>query len=895
MKKVYKYLFPLLVILIGHNLRVAATPTTFTYSGAIATYTVPAGVYSLAITAKGAQGGAGLGHTGGQGAIMTGTFTATPGHLLKIISGGQTSSALNYTGGGGGGSFVWDVTAGNVLLMAAGGGGGAGYNANGINAVTTLNGTNGGAGATYGGGGTAGSGATSPTGYAYYSGGGCGWLTDGNNGNWLCTNAGGGIKPLSGGTGGTAGGNTSFVGPGGFGGGGGGSADCTNGYGGGGGGYSGGGAGTSGTFYGGGGGGSYNGGAPQANSVGNTGNGVVIITPICVPPSSGVITGWDSVCIGAVTTLADPTSSVPGIYGTSTWTSGNLLVAIIDPVTAVVTGVSAGVDTITYSIVLSCGSTSATKVITVNPLPSPITGYTSVCPGSKITLHDSTPGGTWSSLATSITTIGSTSGIDSGIAAGLSTISYTLSSTGCASSVTVTVAAIGGLTHNVCSGDSLLLTPTAAGGTWSSSDNTKATVDAAGEVTGTGMGSCTIYYTLACGCTISWAMTINPLALIAGTDSVCVGSNRYVTDIVGGGTWTISPPPLGSPTVAIITSDSGRVFGLTTGTATITYTLPITGCTTTVPFYVVSYPGPILGTLTACAGTSSQPQPSTTLTNGTTPGWWTSGNPGVATVDPASGAVTGLAADTVDIYYTISPGCSVWTTVTINPLPDTILGSRVICPLRKDTLTDASPYGLWSSVTPSVAVVDSFGVVTAVSGGNAAIRYTLPATGCYFTETVSVDVAPAPVITYNWLASTLYATPGFASYQWYDSSSGKINGATAASIAASRTDYFWVVVTDSNGCTGTSLVYQYNISQVGVHNVTGGNGVLIYPNPSNGLVNIQYSAKVRAEIRDLEGRMVLVQDDAKEIDIRSLSDGLYFISVYDETGNKITVQKLLKN
>ncbi len=879
MKKVYKYILPILAILSVQTV----CATTFLYTGAIATYTVPAGVTSIGITAKGAQGGASLSYTGGQGAIMTGTFTCTPGHVLKIIAGGQPSSTYNYTGGGGGGSFVWDVTAGNVLLIAAGGGGGGGYNGNGFAAVTSANGTNGGGGATYGGGGTAGNGATIPT-YTRYAGGGAGWLTNGAAGLWACTNATGGVKPLSGGTGGTAGGNASYVGPGGFGGGGGGQANCTGGFGGGGGGYSGGGAGAGASNYGGGGGGSFNSGAPQVNSVGNTLNGVVIITPICVPPLGGLITGSNSVCIGAVTTLSDTAGTVPGPFGTSTWSTGNPLIAIVGPSTGVVTGVSVGVDTITYTIALSCGTVSVSRAITVNPLPSPILGYKSVCPGSSTTLSDTTAGGTWSSIATAVATIGSSTGLLTGVSAGLSTISYTLTSTGCASTITATVAAMTGLTHFVCDGDSILLTPTAPGGTWSSSDITKATVDAAGEVLGIGMGAGTIGYTLASGCTITWPVTVNPLAPIAGIDSVCLGSNRYVTDIVGGGTWTSS-----DVTVATITSDSGRVFGLTVGMTTLTYVLPGTGCMTTADFYVVDYPPAILGTLKACPGTT------TSLTDAVTPGRWTSGNPSVATVDPVTGIVTGNAADTVDIIYTISPGCSVSATITINPLPAPITGARIICPLSKDTLSDVSPYGLWSSITTSVAYVDSFGIVTAVSGGSATIRYTLPVTGCYQSAIVTVDPAPVPVITYNWLYGTLYATPGYATYQWYDSSSGKITGATSSSIAASVSDYYWVVVTDGNGCKGSSLIYLYDVNQVNVKNVINSNGVLIYPNPTTGIINIETSVKVRAEISDVEGRVQMVQTNKSEIDISSLSNGLYFISVFDENGNKLTVQKLLKN
>src|ERR1700733_15708515 len=123
MKKMYKHFKLTLFILFACNYGIYAQTTPFGFTGSIATYTVPAGVYNLIISANGAAGAAGTG-AGGQGAIMTGTFTAIPGHVLNILVGQEPAPATNHdAGGGGGGSFVWDVTAGNQLLIAAGGGG----------------------------------------------------------------------------------------------------------------------------------------------------------------------------------------------------------------------------------------------------------------------------------------------------------------------------------------------------------------------------------------------------------------------------------------------------------------------------------------------------------------------------------------------------------------------------------------------------------------------------------------------------------------------------------------------------------------------------------------------------------------------------------------------------
>lgn len=257
--------------------------TVYYYTGAVQTYTVPAGITTVNISASGAQGGGTGG--GGLGATMSGDFTVTPGQLLTVVVGqeGQLQIGGNAqnSSGGGGGSFVYDAS--NVLFIAAGGGGGkCNYSGSGpLHAEGHgLTGTSGGASSDGNAGGTAGSAGNEGlwTGIPD-AGGGAGWMSvsGGPYGGYNAPTWAGG-SPFCGGGGGGCGGY------GGFGGGGGGGNHY--GGGGGGGGYSGGGGGTDPTH--GGGGGSYNIGTNQANIGGNNiGNGVVVITPLvtCVPVS----------------------------------------------------------------------------------------------------------------------------------------------------------------------------------------------------------------------------------------------------------------------------------------------------------------------------------------------------------------------------------------------------------------------------------------------------------------------------------------------------------------------------------------------------------------------------------------------------------------------------------
>ncbi len=270
------------------GINVTSGSEIFMYTGAIQTWTVPAGVTEVNITALGARGGNASNHTGGPGASMSGVFSVTPGQVLNILVGGSgLTNGCGSTGSGGGGTFV---ETGGVPLIIAGGGGGATVNHSGVGAVITNAGTSDNGG--YGTGGIGGTGGVTCATNNWASGGGGGGFSGNgtnttNGGNFT----GGGQSYLNGGIGGTQ--NTNGA-NGGYGGGGA-AASCTVG-GGGGGGYSGGAGGWhsfvdvggssciapgvyNNTRYGGGGGGSYNSGTSQNNLPAiNLGNGMVTIT-----------------------------------------------------------------------------------------------------------------------------------------------------------------------------------------------------------------------------------------------------------------------------------------------------------------------------------------------------------------------------------------------------------------------------------------------------------------------------------------------------------------------------------------------------------------------------------------------------------------------------------------
>ena len=352
----------------------------------------------------------------------------------------------------------------------------------------------------------------------------------------------------------------------------------------------------------------------------------------------------------------------------------------------------------------------------------PITGPTSICPGSTVNYSDATSGGVWSSDNVPVASIIGT-GAATGGSAGTANISYTLGACGAGLAVTVgSLPAITGPT-GVCVGSTINLSDGTSGGVWSSSNTAAATISATGVVTGVAGGTANISYTSG-ACSVTSAITVGtPIPAITGIASVCIGLTTHLSDAAAGGVWSSSNT--GIATV----SATGVVSGVTSGTVTITYT---TICSSTISVTVGGAIAAITGATTACMGLTTH------LSDATAGGVWSSSNTAVATIS-ATGIVTGVSGGTTNISYTVG-SCGVGIVVTVNSVP-AITGNAVTCPAGTTNLSDATPGGVWSSGTMSVATVTAAGVVTGVTVGTAVISYTV--SGCSATVSVTVNVLPA--------------------------------------------------------------------------------------------------------------------------------------------------------
>ncbi len=515
--------------------------------------------------------------------------------------------------------------------------------------------------------------------------------------------------------------------------------------------------------------------------------GCIITTPVTISPTPRTISGSVNVCTGTTTILSD------AITG-GTWTSSNTAVATIGFTSGLVTGVSPGTTLITYS--LGTGCTTTTTVI-VGSGPSPITGTTIICISNSTSLSSTTLGGIWSSSNTSVATIGITTGTATGIAAGTTTITYTK---GCITITTLIVSptpvTIAGAS-NVCQGSGITLSDAVTGGTWTSSATTVATIGfTSGSVLGLTPGTTLITYSLGSGCAVNKLITVNPVAPITGVTSICTGLTTALSNSVVGGTWSSS-----NTLVATVGLTSGIVTGVAPGIIAIVYTTPA-GCTSTTGITVNSVPLAITGVMKVCAGQT------TSLSDATFGGTWTSGSTTIATIGLTSGIVSGISAGTSIITYSLGSGCTVYTTVTVNPSAAIITGTGNLCAGAAITLSNSVSGGAWSSSNTTVATIGiTGGLVTGVSAGTAIMSYTLPA-GCVATKVITINPLPAPVTGSPTVCvgqtTALSSSPGGGTWSGTPPSVASI-GLTSGVVSATAPGVFSCVYTVA-GCTVAATV-----------------------------------------------------------------------------------------
>ncbi len=279
---------------------------------------------------------------------------------------------------------------------------------------------------------------------------------------------------------------------------------------------------------------------------------------------------------------------------------------------------------------------------------------------------------------------------------------------------------------------------------WTSSDESVATVSAAGEVTALKAGSATITAASANGKTASCIVTVKAKIIDATAITLSATAAELKVGETISLTATVAPENTTDKTVVWISSDeniaivdvNGKVTALALGVAEITATCGNVSaiCRVTVvptPIESITLSETELNLTegdTATLIATVAPEDATDKTV-----IWTSSDESVATVS-ATGEVTAVKAGTATITGTSSNGKTATCKVTVEPAYIEVVEItldkteakvnegetlQLVATVTPDDATDATV--TWTSSDESVATVDENGLVTAIAWGNVVI------------------------------------------------------------------------------------------------------------------------------------------------------------------------------
>jgi hypothetical protein len=394
-----------------------------------------------------------------------------------------------------------------------------------------------------------------------------------------------------------------------------------------------------------------------------------------------------------------------------------------------------------------------------------------------------------------------------------------------------------------------------------------------------------------CASLTSISATATPSTLCDGSATTLVGSaaggDSYVWSFPGG---TSSPSNIATHTV------SGS--GVYTFTAT-----SATGCSVDSMINVTGLPAPApvitaSGSTVLCIGT-------TVTLNGTTTGgvsyqWFDAGIP-VAGATNATYEATNTGNLTVEV--TNGSGCSGTSANTgvllLNTPSLTPAGAANLCVSSSSSsvLLSVGTGGVTSGVdfqwqkdgvdipgatnsTHAATTSGAYYVIVSASGG-----------GCSTTsDTTHVSIASSPNPFVNYSGGMVSTSGTYVAYQWFLNSTA-IPGATSATYVPTTNGSYRVRVTNSTGCTNFSSPVM--IGNVGVGQISK-ETVKVYPNPALNTIKVDAPVSPAVVVTSITGKTMISGKTNEVMNIDQLAPGIYFVVIYDEQGERVTTEKLVK-
>ncbi|MFT5823090.1 MAG: hypothetical protein ACI8ZM_004350 [Crocinitomix sp.] len=170
--------------------------------------------------------------------------------------------------------------------------------------------------------------------------------------------------------------------------------------------------------------------------------------------------------------------------------------------------------------------------------------------------------------------------------------------------------------------------------------------------------------------------------------------------------------------------------------------------------------------------------------------------------------------------------------------------------------------------------------------------------GCSIVVEYTIGLETTIDLTVTETGTDLTSNEAGASYQWINCPDFDIiDGATDQTYAPITAGEYAVIVTIDGGCSDTTACFIFDFESIDEFNKLS---VVLYPNPTNGIVNVKMAAlneQAIITVFDLKGSAVYQKSTTKlneQIDLVALENGIYFIQIAADDAvitKKITLTK----
>ncbi len=429
-----------------------------------------------------------------------------------------------------------------------------------------------------------------------------------------------------------------------------------------------------------------------------------------------------------------------------------------------------------------------------------------------------------------------------------------------------------------CAGSSVTLTSSAASGnTWSTGETTQNIV-----VSNTGTYTVMISNGTCTATSVPVAVTVNstpsvPVITPNGATTFCAGGSVTLTSSSAtGNTWST-----GETSQSITVSNTGT-YTVTNSNGTCSVTSAPTAVTvSSAPATPVITPD---GATTFCEGGD------VTLTSSSATGNnWSTGVTSQSIHVTTTG--TYLLTNT-DANGCVSPAASV--SVMVKALPNVSAGAdQTVCKGTTITLlgSGAASYSWTGGITNGTPFVINNQTTFEVTGTGS--------NGCTNTDQVTVFVNNLPNVSISAIPTFCVShgsavlnqgTPAGGTYSG-SGITGTVFNPSVAGVGVHPVTYTY---TDQNNCQNSASSAITVDQCLGVEEWAA-NQLTVYPNPTIGMTQIEFSGSFNYFVTDVQGRTILdgIATDATKLDLSAFSDGVYQLTIQAE--NTAHTVRIVKN